>query len=116
MKIVVTVALNTILFGIMLTNSVTSEEGTNIMTIKELAKEYENQYELLNSKLESLKPLLYLYKSKELRQLRVKLKCYYDLACECKQIATLLNPYGDSDKEIKESEGLLEAIRRIKED
>lgn len=67
------------------------------MTIVELADEYEKQYNILNAKMDGLKPLLYVYSGNELYLLRRRLKTYYDMACECKRISRILNHYYEED-------------------
>lgn len=67
------------------------------MTITELAQEYEKQYNILNAKMEGLKPLLQIYTGEDLYLLRRRLKTYYDMACECKQVSTILNHYYEED-------------------
>ena len=68
------------------------------MTIDELSREYERQYEILNAKLDGLKPLLYIYRGEDLLLLRRKMKTYYDMACECKRIYILLSRYYDEEE------------------
>ncbi len=68
------------------------------MTITELAREYEKQYDILNAKMDGLKPLLHIYTGEDLYLLRRRLKTYYDMACECKQVSTILNHYYDEDE------------------
>lgn len=68
------------------------------MTISELAHEYEQQYNVLNSKMDALKPLLYVYTGQDLYVLRKRIKIYYDMACECKRTASLLIGYYEEDK------------------
>lgn len=63
------------------------------MTIYELASEYEAQYNKLSIKMDGLKPLLCVYSGEDLLLLRRKLKIYYDMACECKRISSLLLHY-----------------------
>ncbi len=67
------------------------------MKIEELAAEYERQYEILNAKLDGLSPLLSVYTGQDLYLLRRKIRTYYDMACECKQIAVLLQSYYEED-------------------
>lgn len=67
------------------------------MTIDELAHEYEMQYKVICAKMDGLKPLLYIYSGKELLILRRKLKIYYDMACECKRVSSLLSCYYDEE-------------------
>lgn len=69
------------------------------MTIDELARDYERQYQVLSAKLDGLNPLLYVYRGEDLLLLRRKIKTYYDMACECKRIYILLSHYYD-EKEI----------------
>lgn len=68
------------------------------MTIDELAHEYERQYEVLNSKMNALTPLLCIYRGQDLLVLRRRIKIYYDMACECKRTASLLTGYYEEDK------------------
>lgn len=67
------------------------------MTIIELAREYEKQYDILNEKMDGLRPLLRVYTGEDLYRLRRKIKTYYDMACECKQVSTILNHYYDEE-------------------
>lgn len=67
------------------------------MTIIELAREYEKQYNILNAKMDGLRPLLRIYTGEDLYRLRRKIKTYYDMACECKQVSTILNHYYDEE-------------------
>lgn len=67
------------------------------MTIIELAREYEKQYDILNAKMDGLRPLLRVYTGEDLYRLRRKIKTYYDMACECKQVSTILNNYYDEE-------------------
>lgn len=67
------------------------------MTIIELAGEYEKQYDILNAKMDGLRPLLHVYTGEDLYLLRRKIKTYYDMACECKQVSTILNHYYDEE-------------------
>ena len=69
---------------------------TNI-TIEELANEYEKQYEVLSNKMDALKPLLCVYRGQDLYMLRKRIKIYYDMACECRRTASLLNSYYEED-------------------
>lgn len=63
------------------------------MELEELAKEYEKQYKILTAKVEGLKPLLCIYSGEDKLLLRKKIKTYYDMALECKQIFNLLTSY-----------------------
>lgn len=67
------------------------------MTIIELAREYEKQYDILNAKMDGLRPLLRVYTGEDLYRLRRKIKTDYDMACECKQVSTILNHYYDEE-------------------
>ena len=67
------------------------------MTIIELAREYEKQYDILNAKMDGLRPVLRVYTGEDLYRLRRKIKTYYDMACECKQVSTILNHYYDEE-------------------
>ena len=49
-----------------------------MISINELADEYENQYKLLCTKIEGLRPLLCIYKGEDLYLLRRKIKTYCD--------------------------------------
>lgn len=69
------------------------------MTIMQLAAEYEKQYNILNSKMDGLKPLLCVYTGQDLYLLRRKIKTYYDMACECKKISTILNSYYEDEND-----------------
>lgn len=68
------------------------------MTIDELAREYEAQYNVLCVKMDALKPLLCVYRGKELYLLRRKLRIYYDMACECRRTASLLKGYYEEEE------------------
>lgn len=63
------------------------------MTIDELAREYEGQYKVICAKMDGLKPLLCVYSGEDLMLLRRRIKIYYDMACECKRISSLLSRY-----------------------
>ena len=67
------------------------------MNIDELSGEYEKQYEILSHKIDALSPLLYVYTGENLVLLRKKIKIYYDMACECKRISSLLSRYYEDD-------------------
>lgn len=67
------------------------------MTIIELAREYEKQYDILNAKMDGLRPLLRVYTGEDLYRLRRKIRIYYDMACECRQVSTILNHYYDEE-------------------
>ena len=67
------------------------------MTIDELAREYETQYNVLVAKMDALKPLLCVYRGKELYLLRKRIRVYYDMACECKYTASLLKGYYEEE-------------------
>ena len=69
------------------------------MTIDELAQEYEQQYNSLNTKMDALRPLLCVYSGENLYLLRRRIKIYYDMACECKRTASLLNGYYEEDND-----------------
>ena len=64
---------------------------------EELAREYEQQYDRLNAKMDALKPLLCVYRGQDLYLLRKRIRIYYDMACECKRTASLLNGYYEED-------------------
>lgn len=68
------------------------------MTIDKLANEYNEQYKILCSKMDGLKPLLCVYRGQDLILLRKRIKIYYDMACECKRISSLLSCYYDDDE------------------
>lgn len=68
------------------------------MTINELAREYEQQYNVLSARLDAMKPLLSIYRGEDLVSLRRKIKIYYDMACECKNTASLLFGYYEEDR------------------
>ncbi len=68
------------------------------MTIDELAQEYRQQYNVLNAKIEGLRPLLYIYTGEDLYLLRRRLKVYYDMACECRRISKMLTHYYDEEE------------------
>lgn len=67
------------------------------MTIEQMAHEYEQQYNILSIKMDALRPLLCVYKGEELYMLRRKLKIYYQMACECRRTASLLNGYYEEE-------------------
>lgn len=67
------------------------------MTIDELAREYEGQYKVISAKMDGLRPLLYVYSGEDLLLLRRKIKIYYDMACECKRISSLLSCYYEEE-------------------
>lgn len=69
------------------------------MTIDELAREYERQYQALSVKMDALKPLLCVYRGEDLMLLRRKIKIYYDMACECKRVSALLSRYYDEEEQ-----------------
>lgn len=69
------------------------------MTIDELAREYEGQYRVICAKMDGLRPLLTIYSGEDLLLLRRKLKVYYDMACECKRVSSLLSHYYDDEEE-----------------
>ncbi len=68
------------------------------MTIEELANEYRQQYNVLNTKMDALKPLLCVYTGQDLYLLRNRIKIYYDMACECRRTASLLDGYYEEDE------------------
>lgn len=63
------------------------------MTIDELAREYEQQYNVMRAKIIALKPLLCIYSGNDLVLLRKRIKIYEDMACECKRTASMLSVY-----------------------
>lgn len=63
--------------------------------IIQLIDKYEQQYRILNYKIDSLKPLLLIYKGDDLAILRKRIKLYYDIARECKEVASLLKNYSE---------------------
>lgn len=63
------------------------------MTIEELAEEYEHQYNVIMAKIESLTPLLRVYRGEDLLRLRKKLVIYEDMANSCKTTSDLLRNY-----------------------
>lgn len=69
------------------------------MTLDELAREYEAQFRRAEAKLDGLAPLLYVYSGKRLTELRRKMLIYYDMACECRYIASLLREYYEVERE-----------------
>lgn len=68
------------------------------MTIDELAREYEGQYKVICAKMDGLKPLLCVYSGEDLMLLRRRIKIYYDMACECKRISSLLSRYYEEEE------------------
>ncbi|UKI22777.1 MAG: hypothetical protein L6V88_11050 [Anaerotruncus sp.] len=69
-----------------------------MISINELAGEYEHQYDLLCAKIKGLRPLLCVYKGEDLYLLRRKIKTYYDMASQCKIIAVMLADYYREDE------------------
>lgn len=69
------------------------------MTIDELAREYEEQHKILQSKIKGLKPLLCIYSGEDLLLLRKRISVYYDMACECRRISALLSRYYEKEEE-----------------
>lgn len=67
------------------------------MTIYELAKEYEMQYQTLCSKIEGLRPLLSVYQGQDLLNLRRRIKTYYDMAADCRHTGDMLLHYYEED-------------------
>lgn len=63
------------------------------MTIKQLAKEYEQQEEVCAAKVNALTPLLDTYTGTDLIQLCARLNLYEDMMKECHEIAKWLNNY-----------------------
>ena len=61
------------------------------MLIEELAQEYRTQYNVLCAK------MLSVYGGEDLYRLRRKLRTYYEMACECRHIATILESYYDEE-------------------
>ncbi len=68
------------------------------MTIDELAREYNEQYRIICAKMDGLRPLLSVCGGEDLYRLRRKLKTYYDMACECRHIASILSGYYEEDE------------------
>lgn len=68
------------------------------MTIEELAREYEAQYNTVCAKMDGLKPLLCIYTGEDLLLLRRKIKIYYDMACECKRVSSILLHYYEDEE------------------
>lgn len=46
---------------------------------------------------DGLRPLLSVYGGEDLYRLRRKLRTYYEMACECRHIATILESYYDEE-------------------
>lgn len=69
------------------------------MNLNELAREYNEQYKILCAKMDGLRPLLSVYGGEDLYRLRRKIRAYYDMACECRHIASLLSGYYEEDAE-----------------
>ena len=63
------------------------------MTVSELAREYEAQYRIASCKADALTPLLCVYRGRELELLRRRIRFYYKMACECKEIAFMLRGF-----------------------
>lgn len=68
------------------------------MTIYELAKEYEQQYQILCGKINGLRPLLCVYRGEDLLNLRRRIKAYYDMAAECRRTSDILLHYYEEDE------------------
>lgn len=49
------------------------------------------------AKMDGLRPLLSVYGGEDLYRLRRKLRTYYEMACECRHIATILESYYDEE-------------------
>lgn len=69
------------------------------MQIEQLAQEYRAQYRVLCTKMDGLRPLLAVYGGEDLYRLRKKLRIYYEMACECRHIANLLEGYYEEDNQ-----------------
>lgn len=69
------------------------------MTLDELAQQYEQQYKAVCAKIDGLRPLLCVYRGEDLVLLRRKIKIYYDMACECKNTASMLFGYYEEDRD-----------------
>lgn len=67
------------------------------MSLTDLAGEYEQQYNVINARIEGLRPLLRIYKGEDLLNLRRKIKTYYDMAVQCKVISKTLSSYYEDD-------------------
>ena len=65
------------------------------MTIEELAKEYEQQADVLKRKIDGLCPLLRVYQGEDLFNLRKRIKILCDMYMECMKTADLLKGYYD---------------------
>ena len=65
------------------------------MTIEELAKEYEQQADVLKRRIDGLCPLPRVYQGTDLYMLRKRIKILYDMYVECKNTAELLKGYYD---------------------
>lgn len=65
------------------------------MTIEELAKEYEQQADVLKRKIDGLCPMLMVYQGNDLLNLRKRIKILYDMYMDCKETADLLKGYYD---------------------
>lgn len=72
------------------------------MTVYKLAKEYQQQYDILSAKIDGLRPLLYVYTGEDLYLLRRRIKVYYDMAAECRRISNMLIHYYDDNGEANE--------------
>ena len=69
------------------------------MTIYELAREYEAQYRQAVCMADALTPLLCVYSGRKLDLLRKRINYYYKTACECKNVAFMLNLICSEDKD-----------------
>lgn len=66
-------------------------------SLTDLAGEYEQQYNVINARIEGLRPLLRVYTGEELLDLRRRIKTYYDMAIQCKVISKTLENYYEDD-------------------
>ena len=69
------------------------------MTLDELAREYEAQYRKAVCMADALYPLLYVYRGKKLELLRRRIRFYYEMACECKNTAFMLDAISTEDSD-----------------
>lgn len=65
------------------------------MKIGALAEEYEHQVSVLQAKINSLTPLLKVYKGEDLFLLRKRIAIYEDMKFDCIRTAALLRGYCD---------------------
>ena len=65
--------------------------------LKNSLRNIEHNINVLCAKMDGLRPLLSVYGGEDLYRLRRKLRTYYEMACECRHIATILESYYDEE-------------------